>query len=103
MDGFQRTAGGDQRLAVVTTADLAEYLCVSPQHVRRMDKAGLIPRPFRIGRSVRWVLREINAWMMVGGPDRQTWELRKALQQVAETDDDSPREGECLDGRVLTA
>jgi len=57
-----------------SAAQLADRLNVSLRHVRRMDAAGKLPRPVRLGRSVRWPLREIEAWLSAGAPDRRTWE-----------------------------
>ncbi len=53
---------------------LAEKLGVSLRHVRRGDAAGWLPRPIRIGRSVRWPVEEIHAWMKAGAPPRRQWE-----------------------------
>lgn len=61
---------------------LAERLSVSLRHIRRMDAAGKLPRPVRLGRSVRWPLREVEAWLSAGAPDRRTWE---ALRNRART------------------
>ena len=54
--------------------ELADKLGVSLRHVRRMDSAGLLPRPIRLGRSVRWPVETIQAWVAAGAPDRQRWE-----------------------------
>lgn len=42
-------------------AELSELLAISPRHVRRLVEAGLLPRPVRFGRSVRFSLPEILA------------------------------------------
>lgn len=42
---------------------LAAYLSVSPSHVSRLDSAGRIPRPIRLGGSVRWHRPTIDAWL----------------------------------------
>lgn len=44
---------------------------------RRLDVTGEIPRPKKLGRSVRWQLSELAAWIEAGCPDRETWEAMK--------------------------
>ena len=57
--------------------ELARRLAVSRRHIYRMNSSGKLPRPIRLGRSVRWILPEINAWLQAGAPDRKTWDLVK--------------------------
>ena len=54
---------------------------VSLRHIRRLDSAGKIPRPIRLGRSVRWPVQEIKDWMDAGAPDRRTWEAMKGARR----------------------
>ena len=61
----------DSRLAY-SARQLADKLGVSLRHVRRMDSAGLLPKPIRLGRCVRWV--GIGEWLAVGAPPRAQWE-----------------------------
>ena len=56
---------------------LARTLGVSLRHVRRLDAAGKLPRPVRLGASVRWPVAEIEAWLAGGAPDRRTWQTLK--------------------------
>ncbi len=56
---------------------LAERFHVSLRHIRRMDSAGKLPKPVRLGRSVRWSAREIERWLAAGAPDRKRWEALK--------------------------
>jgi len=44
---------------------------------RRLDVTDEVPRPIKIGRSVRWQLKELAAWVDAGCPDRITWEAMK--------------------------
>ena len=60
---------------------LADRLGASLRHIRRLDSAGKIPRPIRLGRSVRWPVQEIKDWMDAGGPDRRTWEAMKGARR----------------------
>jgi predicted DNA-binding transcriptional regulator AlpA len=45
--------------------------------VRRDDAAGRMPRSIRLGRSKRWRIAEVVAWVEAGCPDRATWEARE--------------------------
>lgn len=58
----------------LSAAELAGKLGVSLRHVRRMDSAQLLPKPIRLGRSVRWPVHELNAWMQAGAPNRRQWD-----------------------------
>lgn len=44
-------------------ADLARLLDCSPQHIRRMVRAKAIPGAFRVGRLIRFVRADVDAWM----------------------------------------
>lgn len=55
----------------------ARKLNVSLRHVRRMDAAGKIPRPVRLGTSVRWLADEIESWLKAGAPERIHWEQNR--------------------------
>ena len=64
----------------ISAGQLAAQLGVSLRHVRRADSAGLVPKPIRIGRSVRWPVDEIRSWLKAGAPDRRAWEQVKERQ-----------------------
>ena len=34
----------------------------------------MLPRPLHLGRSVRWTLEEIRAWLAAGAPSQKEWE-----------------------------
>ena len=53
--------------------DLAKLLRLSLRSIRKLDRAGKLPKPLRVGRAVRWKFDEIRAWVSAGAPDRQTW------------------------------
>lgn len=57
---------------------VAELLDISQRHVWKLHAGGLIPRPLRFGRSVRWNRAELLAWLEAGAPSRDEWESRKA-------------------------
>jgi excisionase family DNA binding protein len=50
----------------LSARELAARMGLSLRHIRRSDSAGWIPRPIRIGRSVRWPVDEVQAWMTEG-------------------------------------
>ena len=53
---------------------VADLLGCSKRHIRRMNAAGKLPAPKRIGGCVRWSVSEIEAWLEAGCPDRAMWE-----------------------------
>ena len=61
----------------ISAAKLARRLGVSLRHLRRLDSAGKLPKPIRLGRSVRWSVQEIKSWIKAGAPDRSTWQALK--------------------------
>lgn len=56
----------------------ANCCAVSLRKWRSMDAAGLMPRPVKLGSSVRWSLDELERWIANGCPDRATWEKIKS-------------------------
>ena len=61
---------------LMTVGALAKRLRVSVRQVHRMNKAGLIPVPLRIGGCVRWHPDDIDRWLRCGAPVRDEWEQR---------------------------
>ncbi len=59
---------------VYTTNCLADALDTSVRSIRRLNSAGKIPKPSRLGGQLRWGHAEIEAWVRSGMPDRKTWE-----------------------------
>jgi predicted DNA-binding transcriptional regulator AlpA len=68
----QRTA---ERL--LTAKAVGEMLSLSKRQIFRLNSCGRIPRPLRIGGSVRWVNSTIRSWIALGCPDRQSFEARE--------------------------
>jgi excisionase family DNA binding protein len=54
--------------------EIARLLGVSLRHVHALNATGRLPRPFRLGRSVRWRLEELDAWIEAGAPNRERWD-----------------------------
>ncbi len=64
------------RLAL-TSADLAKELGISQRHLHTLNQSGKIPKPFRLGHSVRWPRVLIEEWLAAGAPDRTACEAHK--------------------------
>ena len=43
--------------------DLAERLQLSIHTIWDMNRDGILPRPLKLGRAVRWRVRDFNAWV----------------------------------------
>jgi excisionase family DNA binding protein len=56
------------RTALITAAELAELMQISPRTLWRLLSAGKIIQPIRIGGSTRWRLREVEEWIAAGCP-----------------------------------
>ena len=64
----------------VSARELKEMLDVSLRQIWRLNASGKLPRPVRIGGSVRWNRQEILDWFEAGCPNRREWDARKAVQ-----------------------
>ena len=69
---------------LLNVSALAGCLSVSVRQAHRMNKAGLVPAPLRIGGCVRWRADEISRWLQCGAPARSEWEQRQAAQAVGD-------------------
>ena len=80
MTGTKFRCERDKSLQMAVSArDLAVMLGVSLRQVWRLNSAGKLPKPIRLGGSVRWNRAEIHQWFEAGCPDRRTWEARKGV------------------------
>ena len=71
----------DGAVLALSATELAYKLGVSLRHVRRMDSSGKLPRPIKLGASVRWPIAEIEQWLAAGAPDRRSWQAMKQEQR----------------------
>ena len=62
---------------------LAGCLSVSVRQTHRMNRAGLIPAPLKIGGCTRWRLTEISDWLKAGSPRRDRWETMQQAKTEA--------------------
>src|SRR5262245_61755103 len=69
---------------LVAIDDLSSMLKRSVASLRRDELAGRLPAALRLGRSKRWCLDEIRAWIKAGAPGRRAWETlhSASLSQV---------------------
>ena len=49
--------------SLLTTAEVAELLRLSPGRLRNLRSEGRAPRGVKIGRSVRFKLRDVRVWL----------------------------------------
>ena len=61
----------------VSAKELAGMLGISLRQVWRLNSTGKLPKPIRLGGSVKWRRDEIVAWLGQNCPDRQTWDAIK--------------------------
>ncbi len=66
---------------VVSAKVLAQLLGVSVRQVWRLNATAKLPKPIRLGGSVKWLRKEIDAFVEAGCPNRQTWEAMKGGDQ----------------------
>ena len=78
----KQVSDNSQSIAI-SAKQLSQLLGVSLRQVWRLNATGKLPRPVRIGGSVRWNRAEVIRWFSEAGcPDRETWEARKVVENV---------------------
>ena len=68
------------RLAV-DIVEAAALLGISEKHFRNLNSRGCVPMPVKLGKSPRWAVDELRAWLAAGGPTRERWEAIKAADR----------------------
>jgi len=63
-----RTDACTSELQLLDVAAVAAWLTCSERTVWRLSDAGMMPRPIRVGRLVRWMKKSINDWIERGCP-----------------------------------
>jgi len=63
---------------LLSQSELARLLNLSSRTISRMNASRKIPKPVRVGRSVRWRRAEIKRWVAAGCPNRSEWEAATA-------------------------
>src|SRR5947207_1981615 len=59
---------------VVDTRGVARLLGICERTVRALNSSGRFPRALALGRRRVWPVREIEAWLEAGAPERSRWE-----------------------------
>jgi len=59
---------------LLSVSEVAEMLQISPRHLYSLKASGRLPKPVRLGRSVRWLADELRAWLEAGAPPQGRWE-----------------------------
>lgn len=70
-------ANQDVTEKLLTAKTLGEALSLSKRTIFRLDSSGRIPKPVRIGGSVRWRQSDIERWISLDCPDRKSFEVLK--------------------------
>lgn len=61
-------------IQLLTAKELGVRLSLSRRQIFRLNSCGKLPKPLRIGGSVRWAESTIAKWLEAGAPDRKTFE-----------------------------
>ncbi len=61
-------------IQLLTAKELGVRLSLSKRQIFRLNSCGKLPKPIRIGGSVRWAESMIAEWLAAGSPDRVTFE-----------------------------
>ena len=77
------TAQTNQTCQLWDAKTFGQRLSLSKRQIFRLNSCGKIPKPIKIGGSVRWSEQEISNWLAAGAPDRKTWQ---AMQQEGVND-----------------
>ena len=73
----QKQASNTPQPLAISARELARLLDVSLRQVWRLNSTGKLPKPFRLGGSVKWRREEIIAWLGQNCPDRTEWDVIK--------------------------
>lgn len=64
----------DAGILLLDLVEVARRLQISRAHAARLNSSGGLPRPIRLGRSVRWSAEDLSRWIVAGCPPRDRWE-----------------------------
>ena len=62
---------------LITAKELSKILSISSRTVWRLRSAGKLPKPVKVGSSIRWRLSDIDLWIELGCPEQREFEYRK--------------------------
>jgi len=66
---------------LLTTKEVAKLLKISQGTVLKLCNEGTMPKPLRIGRSVRFRYEELRAWVNAGCPTQTEWAFSPETQK----------------------
>ncbi len=76
----QEQVNQTQQPLAVSARELSAMLGVSLRQIWRLNSTGKLPKPVRLGGSVKWRRDEILAWLGLNCPARSEWEaIRETL------------------------
>ena len=86
-------------LPIVVPAKVASsLLSISRPQFAKLYASGKIPDPIRLGvRAPRWRIKELEAWVQAGCPDREHWRDHNAVGMQQECSGDAVGMGEKKD------
>lgn len=58
----------------LSAEEVADALGISRAHVFKLHSTGRLPRPVKLGRTVRWSRKDLEDWLAAGAPPRDRWE-----------------------------
>ncbi len=64
----------NQNSQLLDAKTFGQRLSLSKRQIFRLNACGRIPKPIRIGGSIRWAEGIISDWLAAGAPDRKTFE-----------------------------
>jgi len=67
-DSSEKPKDRMSEMFLITLEELAGLLHLSPRTLQRKLSAGELPKPIRIGRSIRWQVTTIHKWIQDGCP-----------------------------------
>lgn len=62
---------------LLSAKQLGALLVLSRRQISRLDACGKIPKPLKIGGSLRWRQSDIELWQSMDCPDRREFEVRR--------------------------
>ncbi len=71
----------NQTCQLLTAKDATKLCRLSKRSWFRLSSAGRIPRPVRIGGSVRWRQSDIELWLSMNCPNRREFEARREAEK----------------------
>lgn len=70
-----------QNTQLLTAKTLAKILSTSVRSIWRYRSSGRLPKTVKIAGAIRWRQQDIDQWISMGCPDRQTFEAMGGGEQ----------------------